>query len=342
MNTRKPDYYDSFKCLGGPCPDNCCIGDELVLDAGTYRLYMEAPGPFGDRLRAVLSPARRVEEDDVRDPGSDGISSCSYCLDVDGRCPFLNDENYCDIVLALGPDALGEVCATFPRTEDLFAGALEKDLMIACPETARLLLTHEGSIRYIEACAEGREAMDGEDILPVDAAEAELFDLRGAVLSVFFDDCLSFTERLKKAAGLCGLNDVILPDRRDTLALLSDLPWQHRVWPEAFAALENDAAGTPDTADCPYLPDAIGERLITYFVFRLLPWAEDKDDAAGPFLLAVFSARIIGLLARALSPDKTKTPALADLIKAASTWSKELEFSEENILYLCYALTAIF
>ena len=345
-----PDYYRSFECLGGPCPDNCCIGDELVLDEDTYRLYMAVPGPFGDRLRAVLERAERIGADDPDpdmpgdpdpetsgDPCPEPTGTFEYCLDVDGRCPFLNEDNYCSVVLALGPDSLGEVCATFPRTEDVFAGALEKDLMIACPEAARLLLTHEGPVEYPET---------GESPLPpVTGSEAELCGLRKALLDVLSDRSLSMDARLLKAAGLCGLKEICLPKPEELPAILEALPWQHRVWPEAFASLCRYGAGEtlPDgmtllKSSFEEAPDA-QEHLLSYFIFRYLPWADEPADAAGPFLSAVFSVRVINSLALALAGENHKTPALADLIKAASIWSKELEFSEENILYLFECLT---
>ena len=105
MLLRIPDFYDSFHCIGGKCPDNCCIGWELDIDDDTYEYYRSVQGTFGDRLRENMSGAEESSENE----------SVSFRLQVDGRCPFLNDKNLCDICLDLGPDALCRICTDYPR-----------------------------------------------------------------------------------------------------------------------------------------------------------------------------------------------------------------------------------
>ena len=89
MLVRIPDYFDQFACLAGACPHSCCIGWEVVLDEDTVRRYQQLPGALGERLRDAMA----LDGEDV-------------CFPLDGRrCPFLNQENLCDIHCALGPEA---------------------------------------------------------------------------------------------------------------------------------------------------------------------------------------------------------------------------------------------
>ena len=140
MLLRIPDFYDSFHCIGGECPDNCCIGWELDIDDDTYEYYRSVQGTFGDRLRENMSGAEESSENE----------SVSFRLQVDGRCPFLNDNNLCDICLELGPDALCRICTDYPRYSFEWGDAIEKSLTLSCPEAGRLLFLNDIPVRFKE------------------------------------------------------------------------------------------------------------------------------------------------------------------------------------------------
>ena len=59
MKLIKPDYFDSFRCIAGSCPDSCCKEWDVLVDADKAELYRSLPGALGDRLRQVLT-----DEDD--------------------------------------------------------------------------------------------------------------------------------------------------------------------------------------------------------------------------------------------------------------------------------------
>lgn len=321
MKVRKCDHYDQFECLGGPCPDNCCIGDELVIDEAVWQRYMAVPGPFGDRLRETL-----------KDAVPDGTD---YVLEVDGRCPFLNDANYCDIVLTLGPEWLGEVCATFPRTGDWFAGCFERSHMLACPEAARQLLGRREPMAFIES-----DEPDEDGSVPAPAEEEAVLLLRSEVLKTLSGRRKPLADRIRDAAGLCGADSPPSYDRAFIATILGSMPWAHRVWPDALNALESWYDQTEES-----LSDAVeetlakagpyaAEQLYAYFIFRYMPWAADDGDPAGKLSLAVFSAHLISDLARANAFARKTPPGEADVVAAAGIWSKQLEFAEENLFYL--------
>ena len=140
MKLRIPDFYDSFHCTGSDCPDNCCIGWELDIDDDTYEYYRSVKGPFGERLRASMSGVEKSSEN----------GSVSFRLQVDGRCPFLNAENLCDICLELGPDALCRICTDYPRYSFEWGDAIEKSLTLSCPEAGRLLFLNDIPVHFKE------------------------------------------------------------------------------------------------------------------------------------------------------------------------------------------------
>ena len=85
MKLITPKYFSNFKCKGGSCTDNCCIGWEINIDEQTREKYRKVTGELGERLKQNI--------DD-----SDG----SHFKLSGERCPFLNRANLCDIIIGLG------------------------------------------------------------------------------------------------------------------------------------------------------------------------------------------------------------------------------------------------
>lgn len=46
MVIRKPQYYDTFRCAAGACPDSCCHQWEVQVDADAAERYRALPGPW--------------------------------------------------------------------------------------------------------------------------------------------------------------------------------------------------------------------------------------------------------------------------------------------------------
>ena len=123
MKHEYPCIYKKFKCIGGSCPDSCCIGWEVDVDEESYYYYLTVKGKIGERIRKTMV-------------SSDGETI--FPLDKKGRCPFLNRKNLCDIIIGLGEDSLCTVCTEYPRYYEV-AGAYEQiDMSLSCPEAARL------------------------------------------------------------------------------------------------------------------------------------------------------------------------------------------------------------
>ncbi len=143
MKTRVPDYYSSFACLAGACPDTCCGQWEIVVDPAAKARYLSAGGRLGRRIRAALTT-------------QDGED----CMVLDhGRCPLLTEDGLCAIVLEKGEDFLSTTCHTHPRFTEIYGGLAETMLSISCPEAARLLLDREAPLTFVT----------GEDGTPIDS-----------------------------------------------------------------------------------------------------------------------------------------------------------------------------
>ena len=86
MKIVTPDYYKNFKCIAGECTDTCCAGWDVDVDKESYKQYRRVIGSFGNKLRSVMVPSE------------DG--GCTFTL-KEGRCPFLNKKNLCEIISSL-------------------------------------------------------------------------------------------------------------------------------------------------------------------------------------------------------------------------------------------------
>ncbi len=54
MIYRKPVYYDTFRCLGGRCPDTCCSGWRIEIDEDSLNRYARTGGGIGRRIRGAV------------------------------------------------------------------------------------------------------------------------------------------------------------------------------------------------------------------------------------------------------------------------------------------------
>jgi len=128
-----PEYYEEFVCIADKCKDSCCVGWEIDIDDDTFAYYKSVEGDFGKRLK-----------DNIR---TDGCNS--FCLQ-DKRCPFLNKQNLCDIVLELGEESLCEICTEYPRYTMDYGNVREKCLGVSCEEVGRILFEKTEPIRFVQ------------------------------------------------------------------------------------------------------------------------------------------------------------------------------------------------
>ena len=133
MKIKTPDYYKDFKCIGGTCIDTCCAGWEVDVDKKKSEYYKSVEGEFGDKLRKML----------IDCPIED-----RFVLQENGRCPFLNADNLCDIYINLGEDKLCETCTNFPRHITEFGNTREIGISLSCPVSVELIMSREKKIEF--------------------------------------------------------------------------------------------------------------------------------------------------------------------------------------------------
>ena len=83
MKIVTPNYYKDFKCIADKCSDTCCAGWDVDVDEQSYEFYKKQKGEIGERLENVMVPKEE--------------GGCTFTLTENMRCPFLDNENLCDL-----------------------------------------------------------------------------------------------------------------------------------------------------------------------------------------------------------------------------------------------------
>ena len=127
-----PDYYYKFKCIANKCKHNCCIGWEIDIDEQTMNKYFKTNGFLGKKLKENTSYDNNTYH---------------FVLSNNERCPFLNDNNLCEIIETLGEDMLCQICSDHPRFRNYFDNRTEIGLGICCEHAAEIILTNKNKVQ---------------------------------------------------------------------------------------------------------------------------------------------------------------------------------------------------
>ena len=179
MKFVKPNFYDRFRCTASACSDTCCAGWEIDIDPDTKAYYETLEGEFGERLR------EQIEE------LPEGMACCR--LTEDERCPFLTDDNLCEVIFELGDDGLCEICREHPRFYEQFADRMEMGVGLCCEEACRLLFEQTAPITFITTTV-------GElpDAAAVPDSGMQIFRLRDEAFHLVQDRSLPLRVRMHR------------------------------------------------------------------------------------------------------------------------------------------------
>lgn len=297
MKLIAPDYYPHFSCIADRCKHSCCIGWEIDIDEETLAKYRAVSGDFGKRLR------KGIAEND---------GTACFRLGEDERCPFLNENGLCDIILNLGEDALSQICTDHPRFCSFFSDRTEIGLGLCCEEAGRLILSQKNKVSLIVLEDDGGDETPSDDEILFSIMRSKLFSLaqnREKPLDERMDDILNlFGVKL----------------RQNTFAEWTDIFLSLERMDEAWTALLENAKNAEIKA-ISWQNETAFEQLLVYFLYRHLSDAEDLAKAAG---FAVLSVRMIAFLCTVTQASE------AEMIEICRLYSSEIEYSEENTSFL--------
>lgn len=142
MKALIPEYFQSFKCIGGECEDTCCRGWNVDIDKKSYQKYKKVMHPD---LKNILKENMKRNRKSAND-----LTYASFKMGSNGICNMADENGLCTIQSVLGEESLCKTCAIYPRSFNMVDGTLEKSLDFSCPEAARLGLLNSKGIDFLE------------------------------------------------------------------------------------------------------------------------------------------------------------------------------------------------
>ncbi len=119
-------YCGSFRCIGGACPRNCCIGWEIDIDEDAIKKYDALGGEIGEKISESI----------------DRSGECPHFkLSCGERCMNLREDNLCSVIAECGEEMIPEICREHPRFYNVYPDRCEVGVGLACPAAAELILS---------------------------------------------------------------------------------------------------------------------------------------------------------------------------------------------------------
>lgn len=150
-----PDYYFQFKCIADKCRHTCCAGWEIDIDDESLLRYRK------DGIKHI----------------SDGETP-HFILDENERCPYLNENNLCELIIDRGEDYLCQICTDHPKFRNYWENITETGLGLCCESAAELILLRKTPMKLVRI--DNTDIDDAVLALPDD--EKYLWDIRNGLL----------------------------------------------------------------------------------------------------------------------------------------------------------------
>ena len=297
-----PDYYAAFRCIGGGCRHNCCIGWEIDIDETALTRYRSLEEPWRSRMEQCV----------------DTTEAPHFRLGQDERCPFLNNDHLCEIQRAFGEDYLCDICREHPRFHNELPDRIESGVGLCCEAAAELVLGKRETTVLVGAAP----------------SEDELLTLRDTLFALLQDRTRSVPERCDAVLAQCrtAMPQVTPPEWAQVLLSLERLD-------PAWGALLQRLQAEWKQADVVGFDRAMAERQteyeqwLVYLIYRHFANATDPRDAAARACFAVLGYTVLHALGAVLWTANGEF-SFEQQCELAQSFSAELEYSDENLYIL--------
>lgn len=297
MKIVKPSFYKDFKCIAGACPDSCCQGWEVDADEESLEFYK------------TLNPELEIKQriDKVLD--KDEFDNTIFTLAAKKRCPFLNDENLCDMHIAIGGEHTPKTCQNFPRFFYDFGATREIGVSYSCPVASDMMYNLNAHLTFEEEITDELPSLNDIDAMTY----FKLVNARKKAYNILQDDNKSLAIRLSDLLDLGveiqnelgdyveGDNDISFIDVFRNPELINP-EWRDRVDNPTFKSVETNYAN---------------ENIAVYFIYKYFLQAVYDLDVLSKVKMAV-----VGVLVNTYFGESSWTIHL---------WSKETEHSQYNM-----------
>ncbi|MCR5207526.1 MAG: flagellin lysine-N-methylase [Eubacterium sp.] len=294
MKIIQPTFYKDFKCIAGACPDSCCQGWEVDADSASLKYY------------ATLDPSLDIKKKIDSVLSKDEFGNVIFTLAPKKRCPFLNEENLCDMHIAIGEENTPFTCRNFPRFNNYFGGTKEIGVSFSCPVAAEMM--------YNLDKWSFEESVDAQPPMLNDIDAADFFSLkkmRDKIYSLLSDRSRHIKDRIISAITLC--KEVYYDEKIiDTLTLQEVLTNPELINPEWKERVKS-------MSEAPVSDTVANENIAFYFIYKCFLASLLEGDYSP---LSAVKMAAVGILVNTYCGESAWTVHL---------WSKETEHSQYNM-----------
>jgi len=296
-----PDYYKDFKCIKGDCSHNCCIGWEIDIDPDTMEYYDSVDGEMGQRLKKYI----------------DRTQTPHFILSENERCPFLNSNNLCDIIIELDKEHLCSICSDHPRFRNELPGRIETGIGLCCEAAAAIIIGKRDKLTL---------EVSGEK-----ECEDEIIKLRDEIIYLLQGRDKPIYDRVKDMLFTCGFSS-FEADISSWVDFYISLERLDDSWTDTLCSLKENLRlvnmGGFDSYMCGRETEF--EQLLCYFVYRHLANANDAESIRKRAAFCGLSYEMIKAIG-AVKWHMTGSFSFGDLVDIARAYSSEIEYSDENL-----------
>ena len=306
MRYYAPSYYSSFACIGGKCTHTCCAGWEIDIDEDTLERYRAMQGPTGELIRSHIDES--------------GETPC-FRMTEENRCPFLNPDGLCSLIISEGENVLCQICTDHPRFRNFFADSEEIGLGMCCEAAVRLILTWPEPVDLELIDDDGYDDPESEE-------EQELLDLRDQLISSVQSRMHPVAERVRKLIESAGIPLDPL-DYEYWAEFLLTLERLDDAWADRLEELRQHADCSEDILSSDEWELAF-EQLMVYFLYRHIPAALTDGDAIGRMVCCALMWALVRRLC-AVHYAIRGSLVLEDMVQISRMCSSEIEYSDVNM-----------
>lgn len=295
MILRTPSFYKDFKCIAGDCPDSCCQGWEVDADEQSLEYYKTLTGDIRKRIDSVLD--------------KDEFGNTIFRLADKKRCPFLNNENLCDMHIAIGGEHTPYTCRMFPRFINDFGGTREMGVSFSCPVASDMMWELTEPMSFVDEHNDlppELNEIDAQTYFYLTRARKKAFDIvqdRNLPINQRLINLLDFGLEIQQ-----DLEEYKEGD--DPIAFFDVFRNPELINPQWLERVDNGSARAVSN-------EVFNENIASYFIFRYFLTAVNDYDVLSKIKMAV-----IGVLIVTYFGEDSWTIHL---------WSKETEHSQYNM-----------
>ena len=298
-----PNYYSKFKCIADKCKHSCCVGWEIDIDDLSLECYKTMDGSFGEKI------CNNIDFD---------CESPHFILKDDDRCPFLTENNLCEMICELGDESLCDICADHPRFRNFFSDCVEEGIGLCCEEAARIVLCEKDHFKLLPS---------GDFSCIYCDEEKELLLERQEVFDLLQNTEFSISERLMMLSQKYAfdVNDFYNKKLCDLFLWLERLDEK---WTELLESISNYSC-VNSVLDSERLSNAF-ENLSCYFVFRHFFDSMFDGRQQGRIKFAVAGCVLVALLCNSYLAEHGSI-SISEMAEFCRMFSSEVEYSEDNL-----------